>query len=162
MTIYFWRLQPCLFFESSNIDATVVYDGWSKLVDKHEREHFNAEHDVFLSLHVVEGIKKTAISQAKSSIASEHTKNICDSTYAAPLEIEKEREKEQRGGGRKERRDSEQGKSTRPKVPTRHSFRLTAYLIKTTLSRPACAENDAVHGPCNRQTKRERVAVERE
>lgn len=52
-------------------------------------------------------------------------------------------------------------KSTRPKVPTRHSFRLTAYLIKTTLSRPACAVNDAAHGPCNRQTKRERVAAER-
>lgn len=53
-------------------------------------------------------------------------------------------------------------KPTRPKVPTRHSFRLTAYLIKTTLSRPACAENDAVHGPCNGQTKRERVAAERQ
>lgn len=35
-------------------------------------------------------VKKTTISQAKSSIASEHTKNTCDSSYAAPLEIEGE------------------------------------------------------------------------
>lgn len=85
------------------LPSTVVHDGWSKLVDKHERT-FYAKHDVFLSLHVVEGIKKTAISQAKSSIASEHTKNTCDLSYAVPLEIEKEREEEQGGGGGKERR----------------------------------------------------------
>lgn len=76
------------------LPSTVAHDGWSKpVVDKHENI-LRGAHDVFLSLHIVEGIKKTAISQAKSSIASEHTKNTCDLSYAAPLEIEKER-----GGG---------------------------------------------------------------
>lgn len=103
------------------------------------------------------GVKKTAISQAKSCIASEHTKNTCDMTYAAPLKIKRQRERRRQARGEREEGTKEVGgegaESTRPKVPTRDSFRLTAYLIKTTLSRPACAENDAVHGPCSKQNE---------
>ena len=39
-------------------------------------------------------VKKTAISQAKSSITSEHTRNTCGLASAAPLKIEKERQRE--------------------------------------------------------------------
>ena len=39
-------------------------------------------------------VKKTAISQAKSSITSEHTRNTCGLASAAPLKIEKERHRE--------------------------------------------------------------------
>lgn len=141
--------------QTSMRPSTVMLDSWSKpVVDKHE----GILHDVFLFLRVVEGVKKTAISQAKSSIASEHTRNTCDLSYAAPLEIERREEREREREGSRAR-GVEVDETERP---TRHSFRLTAYLIKTTLSRPACAVNDAAHGPCNRQTKRERVAAERE
>lgn len=85
------------------LPSTVAHDSWFKpVVDKH-KNILHAEHDVFLSLHVVEGIKKTAISQAKSSIASEHTKNTCDLSYAAPLEIERERVREKKGERRRKR-----------------------------------------------------------
>lgn len=76
----------------------------------------HGEHDARLPFppRLVEGVKKTAISQAKSSIASEHTRNTCDFSYAAPLEIERERERKrekegeggnERGRGRGSRRD---------------------------------------------------------
>lgn len=106
-----------------------------------------------------EGVKKTAISQAKSCIASEHTKNTCDLSYAAPLKIEREKERRtkregERGGlGKEQRRVGKGDRVDEAESTDRHSFRLTAYLIKTTLSRPACAANDAVHGPCSRQNE---------
>lgn len=48
-----------------------------------------------------EGVKKTAISQAKSCIASEHTKNTCDLSYAAPLKIEREKERRTKREGQR-------------------------------------------------------------
>ena len=51
-------------------------------------------------------VKKTAISQAKSSITSEHTRNTCGLASAAPLKIEKERQRERE---RERERDDDEG-----------------------------------------------------
>lgn len=62
---------------------------------------------------------------------------------AAPLEIEKERRRDGETA-RRRRRDTrtcegKSRKSRRGSLKVQSSFRLTAYLIKTTLSRPAYA-----------------------
>lgn len=73
-------------------------------------------------------VKKTAISQAKSSITSEHTRNTWWTTSFCRTSLEIERERE--GGGREGRWIYARSGNTK----VQSSFRLTAYLIKTTLS----------------------------
>lgn len=57
-------------------------------------------------------VKKTAISQAKSSITSEHTRNTCGLASAAPLEIEKERRRERESEGGRSGQKKREAEST--------------------------------------------------